>query len=268
MEIILYLVAIASMLVIFQDAIVFPGAFFGWLHGKAVCPDGVEQLFVPRDHNKRIEVWRYAPGQTEQAKKYVALIFAGNGRDVSGFFSFQQWFAEMGITSYAMNYRGYGESDWYPTEQGILSDARLVTEEVLKREKITAEQLIVFSFSLGSGIGSYIANVYRVHALFVLAGYSSTREVAQDRWLVGYLRPFLWTNFRAQQNIAELNETKIVFAHGLQDREILPRHTEINAQAYRGVAKSVIIHPSAEHNNLFSQVREQLSYELKRIVEN
>ncbi|MCC6933817.1 MAG: alpha/beta hydrolase [Deltaproteobacteria bacterium] len=258
-----------SLLLVFQDLITFPGAFFSWRHGRRPVPEGVERQLMGRLDNpqKKIEMWRYPAAANVSKKKYVAVIFSGNGDEIVGFFAFQKWFSEMGITSYTMNYRGYGSSDWYPTAAGILADAKQVTDYALANEKISPENLIVFCFSLGSGVGSYIANLVKPAVLIMLGGYTSTINVAKDRFFVKFLAPLLWTRLNSIDNIKDLRETKLLLAHGLEDREIRPWHGEANANSYQGIYKKVFMLPGVAHNDLFSQCKGQLQEELLSLLD-
>lgn len=257
----------AAITILLQDLSVFPGAFVGKIVHKAGVPPEVAQLFIKGKGGKNIEVWRVLGKNHKRDKKYIALTFNGNGAAVSEFIDIQLWFRDLGITSYSMNYRGYGETEGYPTDRGILSDAEMFVEDVLKRENITPDQLVVFGFSLGNGPASHVAQKYQVHTLLALCSYISIKDSLNDRGWFKYLSPFLWTNFTPQLNIGKLDKTCLIVVHGERD-EIFPvYHAEQNYAAYRGSGKTqYYLAEGVDHNGLFFSTRKRLTEMLENCV--
>ena len=121
-----------------QNFQIFPGAVisaFSNYEGRGT-PKDVEAHFIKTEDNKTIEVWSKNKGS-----KKVALIFHGNGGDISNFFAYQDYFSSIGYTTYAFDYRGYGKSSGWPSETGIYLDTDAVIKFILEKEQITSKNL-------------------------------------------------------------------------------------------------------------------------------
>ena len=54
---------------------------------------------------------------------------------------------------FIVNYRGYGESEGKPSEDGIAIDAKATMEYVLRRKEIDNRKIYLFGRSLGAAVG-------------------------------------------------------------------------------------------------------------------
>src|SRR5690606_31161327 len=120
---------------------------------RTSLPPGVESVFVKTPDEKQLEVWRLAVAES----RYVAIVFHGNAGDVENFFVFQQYLQTLGITSYGFDYRGFGKSSGWPSEEGLYIGSDTVIDYVLDKEGVDPDSLILVGVSIGSGPASYSA---------------------------------------------------------------------------------------------------------------
>lgn len=259
------------VLVATQDIQIFPGVLGGLLSSKnrdpQSLPRGVESIFVKTEDNELVETWRLPANGESSLNEHVAIIFHGNGGSVEMFFGIQQWFSSLGITSYHLDYRGYGKSSGWPSEKGIYNDADALWNMVREREKIGPEKIIIFGQSIGCGPATEIAKRYQPALLVLNSPYISIPELARERWLTRYLTKFLWYTFPTQENISKLATTNLIVAHGKSDNIIPLRHGESVAQSYQGKGSlETIFHEYASHNNLFFLAREKLAEAILKLI--
>jgi len=56
-----------------------------------------------------------------------------------------------------LSYRGYGESDGYPSQKGIQYDAQAALDHLAQRKDIDTSRIVIFGRSLGGAVGAVLA---------------------------------------------------------------------------------------------------------------
>jgi pimeloyl-ACP methyl ester carboxylesterase len=218
---------------------------------------------LPTADAGRVEVWRLPAAAPEGERKRVALFAHGNGGVVDNFFSYQRWFSSLGITSYSLEYRGYGTSSGWPSDAGIRSDFARLWEYVAERDRALPADVVVMGVSLGTGPAAYLASRIQPRALILVAPYTSIPDVVRDRGWLGLLAPLVWTRFPIRDYLAQIRNTCIIALHGEQDTVIRSHHTRRLEQLYSATANfRAIYHSSAGHNEIFDLERVALEREL------
>ncbi|TQE04764.1 hypothetical protein C1H46_009617 [Malus baccata] len=142
---------------------------------------------------------------------------------------------------FMLSYRGYGASEGYPSQHGIIKDAQVALDHLSQRTDIDTSRIVVFGRSLGGAVGTVVTknNPDKVAALIVENTFTSILDMA------GVLLPFLkWfiggsgskgpkaLNFLVRSpwsTIDVIGEVKqpILFLSGLQDEMIPPSHMQM-----------------------------------------
>lgn len=256
-----------TLIVLAQDVLIFPWLLYSPTlphpDPKAVDPK-LESSFVTSADGTAINVWYYPAAREPNSDKHAAIIFRGNGGFLNGFFFVQQWFSAQGIPSYIFDYRGYGESEGWPSEAGIYADAEAVWEHVVKRESISPQKIILFGLSIGTGPAAFLAEKKQVGTLLLVSPYTSIPDLARETSSLGFLSPFLWYSFAVKEFLPKLDNTCLVIAHGKKDVLIPYSHGEKLQDLYRGKkGVSFIGHAEADHNNVFFYVEQELKTKLQ-----
>ena len=246
--------AIALLVVLTQDVQIFPGAaspssFFAEpTRDPATLPQGVESTFVETADGERLEMWRLPA----EASPGAALIFHGNAGDVSNFLSYQQFFQALGVTSYGFDYRGFGKSTGWPSEEGLYADGRAAVRFVLEREKIPVEALTIVGISIGVGPAIKIAHEISAATVLLVTPYISLPAVIKTVPLFGFLHPFSFYTFPVEEIASKLRAPCVTIVHGDRD-EVIP-HAQGQA-VFRAIAPellpSFISVPNGRHNDAF-----------------
>src|SRR5258705_105212 len=106
----------------------------------------------------------------------VVLYFHGNGDFLAGFFGrFRDLIAD-GTGIVALSYRGYAGSSGQPSERGLLQDA--AAAYAFTTARYGAERIVVWGFSLGTGVAVALAAEQPIGKLILEAPYTSTADVA------------------------------------------------------------------------------------------
>jgi alpha/beta superfamily hydrolase len=241
---------IAALLVLTQNPQIFPGAVIGLASSTtrdtATLPPKVTSIFVNTPDNEKLEVWKLPFANSP----VVAVIFHGNAADVENFFPYQKYFESLGITSYGVDYRGYGKSSGWPSEKGLQIDSQAVIKFVLEEEQITADKLLIVGISIGTGVASFAATQFPPRALVLFSPFTSLPDAIESVPLFGMLHPLAIYQFPVTSDVSKLQDSCLIVAHGKKDN-VIPYQQGFNVSQSAKVAFSKwILAPEASHNDV------------------
>lgn len=117
------------------------------------------------------------------------LFFQGNSGNMSIMLAHLATFQGLGFECFSVDYPGYGRSPGSPSEKAVYESAEALrqwTEEL----GIQAENTIIYGFSLGGGVASYLAAQKKPGALVLDSTFTRLRDVpAHD---LPFLSPYLY----------------------------------------------------------------------------
>jgi fermentation-respiration switch protein FrsA (DUF1100 family) len=204
-------------------------------------PEAEEHLLTTADGEKVI-VWHVAakPGHP------VILYFHGNGDFLAGFFGrFRELIAD-GTGIVALSYRGYAGSSGQPSEHGLSSDA--AAAYAFATARYGADRIVVWGFSLGTGVAVALAADQPVGKLILEAPYTSIADVAASAFPIFPVRLVIKDPFHSGRRMARVN-APLLFMHGVRDATIPITFGErLFALAHE--PKQFVRFPDGGHNDL------------------
>jgi fermentation-respiration switch protein FrsA (DUF1100 family) len=175
-------------------------------------PDAEEHILSTADGEKVI-VW-FLPARPGHP---VILYFHGNGDFLAGFFGrFHDLMAD-GAGVVALSYRGYAGSTGSPSERGLLQDA--AATYAFTAARYTADRIVMWGFSLGTGVAVAIAAEHPVGKLILEAPYTSAVDVAASAFWFAPVRLLMRDRFQSDARIARVR-VPLLIMHGASDRTI------------------------------------------------
>jgi fermentation-respiration switch protein FrsA (DUF1100 family) len=209
--------------------------------GAAGFPAVEERVLVTADGEKVI-VW-HVPAKPGHS---VVLYFHGNGDFLAGLFGrFREIIAD-GTGVVALSYRGYAGSSGQPSEQGLLQDAAAAYAFTSARYDV--DRIVVWGFSLGSGVAVAQAAEQPVGKLILEASYTSIADVAASVFPIFPIRLVMRDTFRSDQRIGRVS-APLLFMHGARDATI-PIGFGERLFALAHEPKQFVRFPDGDHNNL------------------
>ncbi|MDD2942180.1 MAG: alpha/beta fold hydrolase [bacterium] len=195
----------------------------------------------------------------------VAIIFRGTDLPISAYLPMQRWLEELGISSYVVDYRGFGESSGWPTEEGFNIDADAVWSEVIQREKVKPKQVVVIGHAIGASVAAQISSDYQPGALLLVSAFTSLKDIISIRPVIGSFVSLLHSTFEVEDYVGRLFNTCLIVAHGEGDKVVLDSNARKLAKAYRGDNKVYLVTAKrANHNNTFEATKGKLTEALMR----
>ena len=117
----------------------------------------------------------FVPAQQPQG---TLLFFHGNAGNISHRLDSLQIFHDLGLSTFIIDYRGYGRSQGSVSEQGTYLDAEAAWKYLVETRKIPAPEIVVFGRSLGGALAAYIAAGHRPGALILESAFTSVPDMA------------------------------------------------------------------------------------------
>jgi fermentation-respiration switch protein FrsA (DUF1100 family) len=150
------------------------------------------------------------------------LICHGNAGNLSDFGRPAHYagLRQLGLNLLAFDYRGYGESEGVPTEEGLYADARAVYRYLQEQLGVPPSRIVVFGHSLGSAVAIDLAS--RVSAAGVIVEGALTSAIERGRELYPYI-PVRWiavSRYASIEKISKVSAPKL-FLHARGD-EVIP----------------------------------------------
>lgn len=171
-------------------------------------PDGMAEITIQSGDRVRLMAW---VGQ--ERRERAALLLHGNGGTRENMGDVVRGFLRWGYRPLVLDYRGYGGSEGSPTEKGLYADAQAAWDWL---EEQGASTIVVWGFSLGSGVAVHTARHNPAAALILDAPFDSAVHLGQLRypWLPVSL--VLWDRYESDQKIDRI-DCPLLIIHGERD---------------------------------------------------
>ena len=235
----LYLVY-CGLLFFFQSKLIFPASMAGQA-GNALPTGDTEVIELSTNQGTTIAWLVLAADENTPAP--LAVFFHGNAELIDHQRAIIDLYHGMGVHVLMVEYRGYGHSEGTPSQKHIVADSVAVLKEVLKREAIDADKLVLHGRSIGGGLATQVALQVEPAALVVESTFTSVSGMAM-RYGVP---PFIVTSpLKSEKAFAEL-DLPILIMHGKDDTIVPVSHGQ-KLEAAASDATLVLF--DAGHNDL------------------
>ncbi len=225
-----------------QRAMLYPIPPVGRIAPEAAgFPQAEEHVLTSAD-GERVIVW-HVPAKPGRK---VVLYFPGNGDFLAGVVSRFKALTSDGTGLVALSYRGYAGSSGTPSEHGLLQDA--ATAYRFTADRYDADRIVVWGFSLGSGVATAIAAEHPVAKLILEAPYTSTVDVAAEMLKIVPVSLLMLDSFHSDRRIADVH-VPLLIMHGAKDPAISIRFGE-RLFALAHDPKRFVRFPDGGHNDL------------------
>jgi len=155
-------------------------------------------------------------------KERVVLFFHGNTGNISDCITSLEMFHHLGLATFIFDYRGYGQSQGSPSEQGTYDDAEAAWTYLLRDRGIKSEDVIILGRSLGAAIASAQAARHPPGALVIESTFTSAPELAAEIFRIFPARLMSRFKYRVRDHVARTH-CPILIVHS-NDDEVIPFH--------------------------------------------
>ena len=202
-----------------QREMLFPIPPVGRTAPAAAGLGEAEEHVLTTPDGERVIVW-HVPAKPGRP---VVLFFHGNGDFLAGRVSRFKALTADGTGLVALSFRGYAGSSGTPTEQGLLLDGAAAYAFTAARYETS--RIVLWGFSLGSGVAVAVAAGHPVGKLILEAPYTSTVDIAASIFPYVPVSLLMRDPFHSDRRIARVT-VPVLIMHGSDDPAIPIRFGE------------------------------------------
>ncbi|OAF66268.1 Abhydrolase domain-containing protein 13 [Intoshia linei] len=263
----------------FQDVLIY--ARFYMLENDVKIPSylNLQQFFIETTDKEKLHCY-YCDSkeyqldyqQDENAKNTSATIFYlhGNAGTIHDRIYVMDILYKMKIFNvFLLDYRGYGKSSGYPSEDGLYNDVDAGYSHLLSRKDIDQNKIVMYGHSLGGAvlvgalnrwfINKTLAPKIDPYFLIIQNTFTSTREMGSNMFpilklFIHYAPKFVLRNkFNSIDTIQKIPYSMLFLS--CSNDNIVPKHMMNSlyekAGSDHGSFKKMYNYHECDHNNLF-----------------
>lgn len=164
-----------------------------------------------------IPYWLHAGEATQP----LILYLHGNGGGLHAFTPALDWLDGRGLGVAAMEYRGFGDAPGKPSERVLVADALAFYDHLA--QQFPGRPIVVWGYSLGSGVATQLAAQRPATALVLEAPFSAALDLAREFYPVFPVGKLMHDQYLSREFISDVR-APILILHGTDDR-IVPIHS-------------------------------------------
>ncbi|KAF8150239.1 Alpha/Beta hydrolase protein [Crassisporium funariophilum] len=157
----------------------------------------------------------------------TAIVFHGNAMNNGDALFVAQNFYEAGYNVFMLEYRGYGNSDGRPSENGLCMDAQAALDYVLADAKLSQTPIIIYGQSLGGAVAIHLTckNPHLIRALIFENTFTSMPDLIKSLPIIGHLSFLCTQRWESAQKVARMPRgLPMLMLSGVADEVIPEEH--------------------------------------------
>ena len=218
----LFYLCLLVLLRLFEPHLIyFPGQQRSLVAPSAQLELPIERVEIPTEDGIKLVGW-VMPARSDSSSLWL-LICHGNAGNLSEFDRPLHYagLRQLGLSLLAFDYRGYGESDGTPSEQGLYRDADAAYRYLRESRGVPAERIVVFGHSLGSAVAIDLASRTPVAGIIVEGALTSAVDRGQELYPYIPVRRIARSRFSSIDKVARITGPKL-FLHAAGD-DVIPQ---------------------------------------------
>jgi uncharacterized protein len=257
-----YLLMVVTLRIIENQLIYFPPRYPEGFPPSHLIEPEIEEVWLRTEDGIRINAFYRA----NPASKQVLLWFHGNAENIGYDLDHLRTFAKIGVSVFAVDYRGYGKSEGKPDEAGVYHDADAAYDYLIQRRHFGAEDIIIYGHSLGGAVAVDLASRRPCGGLIVQSSFTSLRAMARRMFRLPLIEYAAKSRFDSIDKIRNVH-APILIVHGTRD-EVVPFAMGQQLFAAAPEPKGFYSIDGAGHNNLMEVGGEGYLECLRRFVDH
>ncbi len=181
----------------------------------------------------------------DSLREGIVLYFHGNRKNINRYASYAPHFTRNGYEVWMMDYPGFGKTTGSRSEKILYEDALIIYKMAIS--KVSAEHIIIYGKSLGTGIAAQLASVRDCKMLILETPYYSMDALARHYFFIFPVTPLSKYAFPTARYFDYIKAPVTIF-HGTKDRVIPYKHARWLANKKPGTELVTI--EKGRHNNL------------------
>jgi len=203
-----------------------------------------EDIYFKSSDGLMLNGW-YVPADNAEM---TVLFCHANGGNVMHRLDSISILNDLGLNCFIFDYRGYGNSEGKPTEEGTYLDTEAAHTWLIVNKKIAAGNIIVVGRSLGGSIAAWLASRVQVRGLVLESSFTSYVDIGRRFYPYMPVRWFARFGYRTVDYLDTVN-CPVMVIHSRND-EVVP--FEFGLELYeRANEPSELVEIFGSHNDGF-----------------
>lgn len=239
----IYTVTLLAMYIFQRHFLYLPSSTYISLQA-AHAPAAMTELPARTEDGLDLKAW-YAPAT---GKPFTIVFFHGNGDSLRTAAFVAPPYLAAGYGFLLVEYRGYSGMPGSPTEARIYADARADIKSLIA-SGVKEDDIILFGYSLGTGVAVQMAREFHARGLILLAPYMSIAKQAEMTFPFFPAELLVKDRYENCKKIPDLH-IPILMANGGRD-DVIPPLQGRQLFALANEPKQFAFIPEAGHADLF-----------------
>lgn len=174
-----------------------------------------EKVTLKTSDGLRLSGW-YIPAKHAEL---TVLFCHGNGGNIMHRLDSINILYNLGVNCFIFDYRGYGDSEGSPSEEGTYLDAKAAYKWLTKEKKISPDNIIIFGRSLGGSIAARLASNVKARALIIESGFTSYVDIGRKFYPYMPVRWFARFSYKTIDYIKDVH-FPVMIIHSRSDETV------------------------------------------------
>jgi uncharacterized protein len=177
-----------------------------------------EDIWVVTEDGVKLHAWYFPHEESDR----VIVLSHGNAGNISYRLDIAGTLLKAGAAVLMYDYRGYGQSEGRPSEEGLYKDISAVIEYLKTEKGYPDRKVYMYGRSLGAAVAAYAATKYDLGGLVLDSAFKNLRAMIQDVY------PFVPSSlaryeFPTEKYLRQLQGMPVMIMHSPND-EIVGFH--------------------------------------------
>ncbi len=203
-----------------------------------------ETVHLDTTDGVRLHGW-YLPADGARG---TLLFFHGNAGNISHRLDSLRIFHDLELNVLIFDYRGYGQSEGRPGEEGTHQDALAAWRHLVDARGENPERIVLFGRSMGAALAAWLAARERPGALILESGFTSVPDMAAELYWWLPARRLARLEYATRDYLAAVRAPVLV-VHSPDDEIIAYRHGRALYEA--AAAPKAFLELKGDHNTGF-----------------
>jgi fermentation-respiration switch protein FrsA (DUF1100 family) len=135
----------------------------------------IQEIWLRSSDDTKLHAWWIPNPQA----KFTFVAFHGNASNIANRAAVYEFLRDTPANVFALEYRGYGQSEGKPSEAGFYRDADAAYQYLVNTQAIAPKSIVSFGQSLGTAVAANLAARREVGALVMEAPFPSASLLAR-----------------------------------------------------------------------------------------
>lgn len=248
------LVLLAIFIWCFQDRFLFHPSFDQESFNILRDNNSFEEIIIKEND---FELHGWIKRNTNKEVAPLVIYFGGNAQNSSSTFNYFEtnetfkYFDSYNVLY--VDYPGYGLSVGNPTSTKLLESGLTIYDYASKLEYVDKDNIIIFGFSIGTGVATYVSSLRDVNGLILLAPYDELINMYNDTINIFYgpFKLLVRHNIKSYIYAKDVKTNPLIIAS--EDDTIINSKHALSLVEHFNTTYDVVIEKGFGHNEFLTQ---------------